>query len=550
MPKISLSGTELTKHVTIGRPGIGPDGERFLRVRIFVPGVEKPVGIWFRIDDLRGPLDPRINRLNRLGANLITLAARNEFLKRLQAATPSGKPRRVAIRIGPFGDAFVLPRKTCGPEKVGRDLSDIPDALLSWDRSSGDMKGVRELLRLFKGNSRCVLALGLQFVGPLRLVMRIEQPAFQLVGVGGTGKSSIGKAASSVWGWRETGDAGAGEGWNATPGQFERILAARNYTALYLEEGTHQTAPAIFVSNVFLIQGGEGRGRYTEVRRWDWFVPVLSTSNTPMAEVLRQARFPVDRAGLDRMIDVPCPKIVFGMYENLHGFEDVGVLSSRMLHLAERNHGILGRRYLRALMASDRAELEEFIKSHIEYFRRSAGPLLKSRPELARATGRFGVVYAALMVATNLGVISIGRLEARDALMTCLHDHAEFTAGAAPAVAPELRRSALQLLRDHVATKAMMALPASPPSGHVHATCPGYRFEEGGRSWIAIPWSVLGAAVGGKAATTTLLRRLDSAGHVRTTGGGASGRRFVTKITLGSRRPYAIVIAEDALTPV
>jgi hypothetical protein len=97
----------LTDHISFGKVGKGPNGERFIRIIIQVD--EQRDKALLRFDDLmdgsRGALAP----LNRLGAHLVSSAAKTEFLRRLQDLGPQRPSFKVATRVGPFGEFFVLP---------------------------------------------------------------------------------------------------------------------------------------------------------------------------------------------------------------------------------------------------------------------------------------------------------------------------------------------------------------------------------------------------------------------------------------------------------
>lgn len=112
-----------------------------------------------------------------------------------------------------------------------------------------------------------------------------------------------------------------------------------------------------------------------------------------------------------------------------------------------------------------------------------------------------------------------------------LRNHTGLTVGARPARLLEPCPSSFPLSRHHVANSTVMKLPARLLAGHA-------------RHVPAI--SVLEAAVGGKAAATALLRQLDAAGHVRTTGT-AAGQRYVTKIQVGSKRQLVVKIDESGI---
>jgi hypothetical protein len=98
----------LTDHISFGKVGKGPNGERFIRIIIQVD--EQRHKALLRFDDLmdgsRGALAP----LNRLGAHLVSSAAKTEFLRRLQDLGPKavvqgrheGRPiRRILRASGP-----------------------------------------------------------------------------------------------------------------------------------------------------------------------------------------------------------------------------------------------------------------------------------------------------------------------------------------------------------------------------------------------------------------------------------------------------------------
>ena len=252
--------------------------------------------------------------------------------KTLAHKSPSFK---VATRVGPFGNSFVFPDQvvSANGKTVATSFDDNLRDYLAWGRTGGTLEGWEELAELAEGNTRLVLALGLGFVGPLRLIAPVEPFSVNLTGRGGMGKTVIGACASSIWGQRALGSEphqlGAGDAWDNTLNNLERVLATRDHTFLFLNEG-HHVKPDDLVAAIFLICEGQGKGRYTEIRRWEWFVPVFSTSNDTVAETLQNAGEPLARAAFDRLIDIPLPKAGFGAFENLHGSATVGEFSRRL----------------------------------------------------------------------------------------------------------------------------------------------------------------------------------------------------------------------------
>ena len=219
------------------------------------------------------------------------------MLHRLQDLGPQKPSFRVATRVGPFGKAFVLPDKiinVCRQTWFADDLANY----LSWGTKAGTLRKWQNLAALAEGNSRLILALGAAFVGPLRLIAPIEPVAFQLTGRGGQERQAS-VSASSIWGRRSLGGKphplGSADTWNNTLCNLERVLATRDHIFLLLNEA-HLARPQDIIAAIFVIIEGQGRGRYNEISRWEWFVPTLSTSNELVAEILAKAGEAADRA--------------------------------------------------------------------------------------------------------------------------------------------------------------------------------------------------------------------------------------------------------------
>jgi putative DNA primase/helicase len=309
----------------------------------------------------------------------------------LQDLGPQNPSFKVATRVGPFGNNFVLPDQVINAAKktFPTSFDDNLRDYLAWGRTGGALEGWKELAELAEGNSRLILALGLGFVGPLRQISPVEPFAVQLTGLGGTGKTIIGACASSIWGQRPLGGKPhplcGGDAWNNKLNNLERVLATRDHTFLFLNEG-HHVKPDDLVAAIFLICEGQGKGRYTEIRRWEWFVPVFSTSNQSVAETLQNAGEPLERAAFDRLIDMPLPKAGFGAFENLHGSATVGDFSQRIKAIYDANFGLVGRAYVLKILealADDKKDWRTGLK-------RSAHTLsvsIRCRPQLCRCCG-------------------------------------------------------------------------------------------------------------------------------------------------------------------
>jgi hypothetical protein len=523
---------------------VGREGQRFIRITI--DAGEEQRTILMPYGNLVGGSHAALAQLNRHGAHLISSKAASEFLKRLQDLGPQEPSFDVATRVGPFGDAFVLPDTiiSASDVKVETWFDDGLADYLSWGREGGTLDGWRQLERLAAGNTRLILALGVAFVGPLRLITPIEPVAFQLTGLGGTGKTTIGAVASSVWGQRlqlgQPHPLCAGDSWKNTVNNLERVLATRGYTFAFLNEGHHINARDL-VDAIFMINEGQGKGRYTEACRWDWFLSLLGTSNDSVTDILRKAGEPLERAAFDRLIDIPLPQGEFGAFENLHGSGTVGDFHVRLQAIYDVEHGVVGRDYVFKILqdlAEDREELAAWVQSRREAFIRVARERVSADPDHGRVIGHFATVYAALQLAADYELFWLRENCAGRALLTCLGDHLRVTDGA---MARVVAASPEALLRAYVKENraSFATLNGEPlPRGHVHAACPGYVYRASGREWFGFRAPMLEVVLGGRGARDELCRQLDSRGLIRKSRGGEDGMRYATKVRVGEERKY------------
>jgi putative DNA primase/helicase len=538
----TLSPSTLTEHISFGNVGVGPDGERFIRIIIDVGDEQREVLLPY--DGLVGGSRAALAQLNRHGAHLISPKAASEFLMRLQNLGPQEPSFNVATRVGPFGDCFVLPDQVVSTsyETVEAWFDDGLQDYLSWGREGGTSNGWRQFEALAVGNTRLILALGAAFVGPLRLITPIEPVAFQLTGEGGTGKTTIGAVASSVWGQRLSGGAPhplcGGDSWNNTLNNLERVLATRDHTFSFLDEG-HLVSAKDLVAAIFLICEGQGKGRYTEVRRWDWFAPVFGTSNDSVADTLWKAGEPLARAAFDRLIDIPLPRGGFGAFENLRGSASVGDFCVRLKAISDVHHGVVGRDYVLKILqelAKDSEELAAWVQSRREAFIRVAREHVSADPDHGRVIGHFATVYAALQLAADYELFWLPENCAGRALLACLRDHLRVTASEIARVAAASPEALLKAyVQQHRAS--FVTLNGAPlPRGHVHAACPGYVYKASGRTWFGFRAPMLEVVLGGRGARDALCRQLDLRGLIRKTTAGEDGPRYAIKVNIGAER--------------
>lgn len=547
--KKPLNSPTSISNISFGKTGVGPDNERFIEVKI--KSGKKPVENLLRYDEIfGGGKTAAIAKLNRQGAHLISPKVVNQFLHDLQELGPQEPSFKVATRVGPFGDAFVLPETVVSvtSEKVPVVFDEKLNNYLTWGRTGGTLEGWREFEKLAAGNSRLILALGQGFVGPLRMIIPIEPFAVQVTAKGGTGKSTLGSCASSIWGQRLRGeqphDLCGGDTWKNTVANMERVLAARYFTHLFLNE-THHIEADKLVDTVFLICEGQGTGRYTETGRWESFVPVFSTSNKSAVEIAREAKEAVDRAFFDRLIDVPPPRAGFGFFENLHGCTNRKEFCVRLKGIYDANFGVVGRAYvLRILngLAKDKEKLASWIKARRDIFTKLARKMVSANPDHERVIGHFSSIYAALRLARKYRLFVLEKGPTQEALLTCLRDHLAFTDETIVTALNPLER-----LKAYVRENRSRFIDLDKqevPKEHDHKNCPGYIYRKKGRTWIALPESVVEQVVGGWA-VRELKNDLDRLGVIRKTGSKKRGRKWSNEGRNSRRYAVKIGIAHE-----
>lgn len=118
-------------------------------------------------------------------------------------------------RTGWHGRAYVLPGGSIGPEAEGVILQTAGYAAGDFTERGTLAEWQQEVAALAVGNSRLCFALSLAFAAPLLTLVGMEGGGFRLKGESTDGKTTIMKAAASVYGnpdrycrtWRATGNA-------------------------------------------------------------------------------------------------------------------------------------------------------------------------------------------------------------------------------------------------------------------------------------------------------------------------------------------------------
>lgn len=442
--------------------GVDSSGRRYLAIPL---GTKKPAVIG--LDDIgtRG-----IQILNHHGAGLLTPASRNRFMASAEETAKQDPSFKVMARVGLEAGAehFAL-----GPSIIRRKGADlayssldprIPTRLTQQFGHAGTLEGWQQITEYAPGNHIFVVLLSLGFVGPVNAVVGHVNSSFMLFGRAGTGKTALCAAVTSIYGWGDPtkGSARLGFGFslNGTENALEHALASRRHTFAFLdeialqgEEGLRSTA-AFVKAMIFKLEDGSSKQRLTEIDGpLDFQVPVVLTSNHSAQELSRHSPQPFERQDYDRMIDIGVPDRPSGVFDTLHGFENLGALICHLSNIAAENHGLAGRRFVQWLLdrhAEDHSALaqkcEKFEAEFITKLKRD--PRLPPTAGFERVIRSFARIYAAGALANASGVLPLKPSDVGPAVLSCCVDYLQRHEGCS--VAPQPPHSPLLALKQFI----------------------------------------------------------------------------------------------------
>lgn len=245
--------------------------------------------------------------------------------------------------------AYVLPDQVIGPN-ADRVVFQSSQAAHEEFRVAGSLDGWREnVASKAIGNPMLMLGLSCAFVGPLLALTHSEGGGIHMVGDSSSGKSTIARAASSVWGGKEY-----RRSWRTTSNGVESAAALFNDGFLVLDE-ISECDPKDVGEIAYSLGNGYGKqraNRYGSARpvtRWLCFA--LSNGERTLATAVSEGGGRVKAGQSMRLLDLPTKRI-HGVWDNLHEFSHGASLSEYISSEAATNYGYAGRAYLERLAVS------------------------------------------------------------------------------------------------------------------------------------------------------------------------------------------------------
>ncbi|WP_234832699.1 DUF927 domain-containing protein [Aeromonas veronii] len=340
--------------------------------------------------------------------------------RKLNAYLMSCQPeRRITCveRTGWHGRAYVLPQGSIGPDADGVILQTTGYAASDFTERGTLAEWQQGVAALAVGNSRLCFALSLAFAAPLLTLVGMEGGGFHLKGESTDGKTTIMKAAASVYGNPDR----YSQTWRATGNAIEGIASRRNDALLCLDElGELDGKEAGQVA--YMLANGQGKGRSKqdgELReRKAWRLLFLSTGELSLEDHAASAGQRT-QAGMEvRTIQIPSDTGHHGAFEWLHGMESGRTFADTLKANSDSQHGSAFRTYAEVL-AGDLDAHSERLRGEIKRLAAELTPKGAGN-QVGRAINRFALVAAAGELATRLGVTGWPDGEALRAVRVCL----------------------------------------------------------------------------------------------------------------------------------
>lgn len=310
-------------------------------------------------------------------------------------------PYTITNKSGWHGNAYVLPNgevinNTSNNNMIyNGDTSESGAYLVS-----GSLKDWQEnVARYAAGNSRLCLAIGTALAAPLLAKLNEQNGGFHIYGDSSDGKTTAALVALSVFGNPQT----LKMTWRGTDLGFSNAALARNDSLLVLDEiGEAQpktiskTAYSV-INGKSKLQGAKDGGNR---EKSEWRILLLSTGEKSLQNYMTQAGEKWEAGQAVRLPSIPAVTR-YGIYENLHDFQDGATLSEHLQIATQQQYGAAGRAWLEQLANTPTSELHA-----------AQNAFMATLPQLdgqaRRVARRFAIVAAALELAANITGLPCG----------------------------------------------------------------------------------------------------------------------------------------------
>lgn len=340
-------------------------------------------------------------------------------------------------------------------------------------------------------------------------------------------------------------------------------MTAHNNTLLVLDE-TRNTGAQKFalqvLDGIMRIDGGMAKRRLTDASpALNWQVPVISTSNVSVVDLLHAAKQdPDDCAYIDRLIDIPVPENGVGMFEDIHGHDDLAGFVQRIKKITAKQFGVVGREFVLnvlALRAHAGDELLTWIdERRAAYIKTAREQIASPGRDMTRVHNRLATVHASCCLAAEMGLLDLTHEKIGEAILKCELDHVRYVE---QKIAELSSKPPLELLKSFVRANKdrFVDLRQKLPNSKAVAAAPGYYSRKKGVDYVLLTASNVTMAVGGTAAANQMKQDLYGSRDIFVTAAGNGQIRFAAKWAVRQwkgvavRQPMIAIRASALLEP-
>lgn len=324
----------------------------------------------------------------------------------------------IADTAGWHGDAYILP----SGEIIGRleqrlyFNGKIADDKRSAYRTAGTLEEWREHIGHYAaGNSRFCLMLGIAFAAPLVSWLNIDGGIIHIYGDSSSGKTTLQRAAQSVWGHGRS----ACESWNTTPYAVTNNAAARNDGLLSLDEMGEDPNGLAVDRGSYSLANGKGRtqgskdgGNRPEIR-----FRVLCTSTGEITLENHLEKF--GRTAMAGQL-VRCPSITHKI-ENHHDFQNSLEFVKHLQQACTQYYGVAGRSFIACLLKEKEHWIEIAEKAHQKHLA-NITKTQQLNDQLKRTAALFAAAMVGLELAIEFGIMPLTQDDAQNGVLQCFID--------------------------------------------------------------------------------------------------------------------------------
>lgn len=347
--------------------------------------------------------------------------AKDHLLEYISQCNPVRRARCV-LQCGWFNGSFILPSQTIGYIQKEKIIYQNITAIELKNEIAGSLNDWKEKVsKKASGNSRLILSIAASFTGPLLHLMNHENIGIHFRGNSSLGKSTAEYVGNSVWG----SPAGI-HTFRATANGLEGIASLYNDRLLCLDE-LGQVSPMEAGQIIYMLGNGMGKGRANQYglarKQSTWHLVFLSTGELSLTQLMNEIGKKVKAGQEVRLIEIPADTGVYGLFEDLHGFEGGAEFSKYLKDSCSNTYGIASKFFLESLVEDIEGSVD-FVKAIINGVTQRYLPK-NSSAQVIRVFNHLALIAAAGELATKFGITGWKIEESIAGVMKCFQDWLE-----------------------------------------------------------------------------------------------------------------------------